>query len=170
MTRDNATLVMVEEVPNEEEQTYLQKFEEAQASPPPTTMVSVTRQIPDNTTIIANPYESYLCNQAYGRLTDPVHVAAESNALRAIIPLVDGQDKVEAILDPGCQIIAMSEEVSNTLALPYDPTIWLNMVSANSGMDQSLGLAHNVPFLVRDITLYLQVHILYDPTYDTLLG
>jgi hypothetical protein len=49
----------------------------------------------------------------------------------------------------------MSEEVCNALALPYDPTIQLNMVSANRGIDQSLRLACNVPFLVGEITLYL---------------
>ena len=64
----------------------------------------------------------------------------------------------------------MSEEVCNALALHYDPTIRLHMMSANGGVDQSLGLARNVPFLVGDITLYLQVHILRAPAYDILLG
>jgi hypothetical protein len=80
--------------------------------------------------------------------------------MQAILPVVDGQDKVEAILDPGCQIVAMSEEVCNALALHYDPIIRLNMMSANGGIDQSLGLSRNVPFLVGDITVYLQVHVL----------
>jgi hypothetical protein len=64
----------------------------------------------------------------------------------------------------------MSEEVSHALALAYDPAIRLTMVSANGGQDQSLGLARNVPFLIGDITLYLQVHVLRDPAYDILLG
>ena len=84
--------------------------------------------------------------------------------------MVDGQERVEAILDPGCQVVAMSEEVCNTLTLHYDPTVRLNMVSANSGVDQSLGLAHNMPFSVSDITVYLQVHILRAPAYNILLG
>ena len=101
---------------------------------------------------------------------EEVEVAAESNALRAILPLVDGKERVEAILDPGCQVVAMSEEVCNTLVLPYDPDVRLNMVSANSSVDQSLGVARNVAFPVRDITVYLQVHILRSPVYDILLG
>ena len=64
----------------------------------------------------------------------------------------------------------MSEEVCNALALHYDPTIRLHMMSANGGVDQSLGLARNVPFVVGDITVYLQVHILCNPAYDILLG
>ena len=64
----------------------------------------------------------------------------------------------------------MSEEVCNALALHYDPTIRLHMMSANGGVDQSLGLARNVPFVVGDITIYLQVHILRNLAYDILLG
>src|ERR1700677_5095624 len=44
------------------------------------------------------------------------------------------------------------------------------MVSANGGVDQILGLACNVLFLVGNIMLYLQVHILRSPAYDILLG
>ena len=64
----------------------------------------------------------------------------------------------------------MSEEVCNALALHYDPTIRLHMMSANGGVDQSLGLVRNVPFVVGDITIYLQVHILRNLAYDILLG
>jgi hypothetical protein len=101
---------------------------------------------------------------------EEVEVAAESNALRAILPIVDGQERVESILDPGCQVVAMSEEVCNALAIAYDPSVTLSMVSTNGGVDQSLGLARNVAFSVGDMTLYLQVHILCSPAYDILLG
>jgi hypothetical protein len=129
------------------------------------------RTPPDNATIIADLYEVFLReNTCATHPAEPVQVTAESNALRAILPVVDGQDKVEAILDPGCQIVAMSEEVCNALALLYDPTIRLSMVSANGGVNQSLGLARNVPFVVGEITLYLQVHVLRALAYDILLG
>jgi len=168
MTRDHAQMAMVEEVPDEEGDLFLQQFEETNEANTP---AAKTRNLPADATIISDPYEAYLREHACStKPSEPVRVAAESNALRAIIPLVDGQDKVEAILDPGCQIVAMSEEVGNALAIVYDPTIRLHMVSANGGVDQSLGLARNVPFLVGDITLYLQVHILRNPAYDILLG
>jgi hypothetical protein len=44
------------------------------------------------------------------------------------------------------------------------------MVSANGGVNQSLGLARNIPFVVGEITLYLQVHVLRAPAYNILLG
>ena len=101
---------------------------------------------------------------------DVIEVVAESNSLRAVLPVIDGQEKVEAILDLGCQIVAMLEEVCMALALPYDPDIQLNMVSANGGVDQSLSLAWNVPFMVGKIMLYLKMHILRLPGYNILLG
>jgi hypothetical protein len=174
--REQAAMVMIEEVPDEEDnQATPPQSEEEEDLPeehtPAAFTAATTRIIPENATVIADPYEAYLRESADStKPAEPVHVAAESNALRAIMPLVDGQDKIEAILDPGCQIVAMSEEVCIALALAYDPTIRLAMVSANGGVDQSLGLARNVPFLVGDITLYLQVHVLRAPAYDILLG
>ena len=128
---------------------------------------------PADATVIANPfYKAYLCTQATSADLDKseITVTMKSSALCAILPVIDGQERVEAILNPGCQIIAMSEQVLTTLVLCYDPTICLHMVSVNSGVDQSLGLACNIPFLVGTITLYLQVHVLHAPAYDILLG
>ena len=156
---------MIEEVTNDDEPSpHSQRLVQATHMPAAFTAARVP---PADATVITDPYEAYLCEHKHG---EPDIVAAESNVLRTILPVIDGQDRVEAILDPGCQIVAMSEEVSNVLALPYDPTVRLNMVSANGGIDQSLGLAHNVPFLVGDIVLYLQVHVLCAPAYDILLG
>ena len=84
--------------------------------------------------------------------------------------LVTEQEYIEAILDLGCQIVTMSEEVCLTLAIPYNPNVCLNMVSTNGGVDLSLGLAKNVPFKIGEIMVYLQVHILQQPAYDILLG
>jgi hypothetical protein len=121
--------------------------------------------------IVTDTHKQYLKTvQAPADLQDNIQVAAESNALCAILLVVDGQDQVKAILDPGCQVVAMSEEVCNALAIAHDSDVHLSMVLANRGVDQLLRLARNVPFLVGDITLYLQVHILCLPTYDILLG
>lgn len=183
LPREQPAMVMIEEVSDEEEDKLysdneedpkskvLRKQEDTRGAHMPAAFVAAARALPPDATIIADPYEAYIRESANSdKPSKPVHVAAESNALRAILPTVDGQDKVEAILDPGCQIVAMSEEVCNALALPYDPTIRLHMVSANGGVDQSLGLARNVPFIVGEITLYLQVHVLRGPAYDILLG
>ena len=64
----------------------------------------------------------------------------------------------------------MFKEICNALALHYDPTIHFHMMSANKEVDQSLKLAHNIPFLISDITLYLQIYKLWALAYDILLG
>ncbi len=64
----------------------------------------------------------------------------------------------------------MSEEVCHELSLAYDPSIRLNMQSANGSIDQSLGLAKNVPFKIVGINIYMQVHVLRKPAYDILFG
>ena len=49
--------------------------------------------------------------------------------------LIDNQEHIEAVIDPGSQIIAMSDAVSHDLGISYDPTIQLNMQSANGTVD-----------------------------------
>ena len=97
-------------------------------------------------------------------------MAKESHALRLIMMMVDRKENIECILDPGCQIVAMAEDVCHNLGLTYDPTIRLHMQSANGEVNQSLGLAKNIPFQIGPITLFLQAHMLHAPTYQVLLG
>ncbi|KAG5649522.1 hypothetical protein H0H81_003314 [Sphagnurus paluster] len=115
-------------------------------------------------------FDSYLQKLAPGERVQRPLVARESEALRAITLTLAGKDQVEVIVDSGSQIVAMSEEVCLSMHLPYDPTVILNMVSANGTVDPSLGLAWNVPCEVEGITIYLQVHVIHDPAYDILLG
>ena len=119
-----------------------------------------------------DPIETYYKSLPPGQHPDPdkLIVAMESCAVRSIFALVDNSQKRECILDPGCQIIAMSETTSHDLGLAYDPSIRLNMQSANGNIDQSLGLSRNVPFQISNITFYLQVHVIRSPAYDILLG
>jgi hypothetical protein len=122
--------------------------------------------------VIPDKYETYLNNLGPGEAPDPskLVVAKDSHALRSIHVFVNSQETVESIVDPGCQIIAMSEAVCHDLGLTYDPSIRLNMQSANGELDRSLGLAHNVACRIADITLYLQIHVIRSPAYDILLG
>jgi hypothetical protein len=83
---------------------------------------------------------------------------------------INGKNTVESIVDPGSSIIAMSEDICHELGLTYNPSIHLPMQSANGGIDETLGLARNVPCELGSITLFMQVHIICDPAYDILLG
>ncbi|EED77584.1 predicted protein, partial [Postia placenta Mad-698-R] len=121
-------------------------------------------------TIVPDPYETYLKHIPHGEHPAEFTVARDSNAIRSIIALVDNKEQIECIVDPGSQIIAMSEEVCLGLNLLFDPTIQLNMQSANGEVDRSLGLIRNVPFRIGEIVLYLQAHVIRNTAYDILLG
>jgi len=84
--------------------------------------------------------------------------------------LVNNQTHVESIINPGSQIITMSNAICHNLGLHYNPQIQLNMQSVNGTVDKSLGLARNIPCRIGDITLYLQIHIIHNPAYDILMG
>src|SRR3984957_1890382 len=127
---------------------------------------------PEGSLVVPDPYESYYNSLEPGEVPnlDRLTVAKESTAIRSIFALIDSSQKKECTVDPGCQVVAMSETTCHSLALPYDPRIRLNMESANGTFDWSLGLARNVPFLVGTVTLYLQVHVIRSPSYEILLG
>src|SRR6202453_5539915 len=97
-------------------------------------------------------------------------VAKDSHALRSVPLLINNKEEVDSVVDPGSQIVAMAEEVCHQLTLAYDPDIKLNMQLANGSIDQSLGLARNIPCKLSLITLYLQIHVIRNPAYDILLG
>jgi hypothetical protein len=128
--------------------------------------------LPDDAVIIGDPIESYYNSLSPGEAPDlkRLKVAMQSTAIRSIIAVVDSRQKKECTVDPGCQVVAMSELTCHGLTLAYDPRIRLHMESANGTLDWSLGLARNVPFLIGSITVYLQVHVIRSPSYDILLG
>jgi len=77
---------------------------------------------------------------------------------------------IESLLDGGSQIVAMVVGIAGNLAVSWDPDIKIQMQSMNKTVEETLGLAKDVPFIFGNITVYLQVHILTDTTYKVLLG
>lgn len=129
-------------------------------------------EIITGTYIVPDTFKTYYRALNPGQQPDNKYltVAKESHSIRSIMAFVDNTEQVECIIDPGSQIIAMSEEVCNALHLSYDSSVRLNMQSANKTMDQSLGLAHNIPFRFGDIIFYLQAHVIREVAYNILLG
>jgi Aspartyl protease len=119
--------------------------------------------------VIDDPLAIYF-NDVAGPDAIPIRVAKDSHSLRSIMMLIDNKEEIECVLDPGSMIIAISEACCNNLGLLYDPTFRLHMESANGEVDESLGLARNVPFSIGPVTLFLQLHVVRSPAYDILLG
>ncbi|KNZ82104.1 hypothetical protein J132_08287 [Termitomyces sp. J132] len=99
-----------------------------------------------------------------------VYVARDLQVVRSLYPSVHDQAKMEAILDSGSQIVCMALDNALSLGLTCDPDIRLHMESANQQVNESLGMAKNVPFkFAEGFTIYLQVHIFEKPAYTVLL-
>ncbi|CDO77844.1 hypothetical protein BN946_scf184655.g1 [Trametes cinnabarina] len=87
--------------------------------------------------VLPDPYEVYLRDVAPEDDPKSLVVAKESHALRSIVGLMANKEYVEGVVDPGCMVIAMSEEACHALGLWYDPSVTLRMVSANGEVDSS---------------------------------
>lgn len=120
--------------------------------------------------VVLDIYETYINSLEPGVKPQQLTVAKESHSLRSVMIIVDIQEIIEAVVDPGRQIIAMSDSICHELGIFYDPTIQLNMQSASGTIDKSLGLARNIPCCFGNIMLYLQIHVICNPTYNILLG
>jgi len=120
--------------------------------------------------IVGDPVMQYLNALGPGEKPKPIIVAAESQALRTVYPLINGTGEEEALLDPGSQIVSMAKSVAITLGIAWDPDITVQMQSANRTLERTLGLAKNVSFLFGKITVYLQVHVIENAAYKVLLG
>ena len=133
-------------------------------------LVDESPSTPSEPIVIPDFFETYINSLRPDQIPDKFIVAKESHALRSINMEIDNKDSIECVVDPGSQIIAMSEDVCHDLGLIYDPTFVLHMQSANGEIDKSLGISRNVPAKLGHITLYLQIHVLRSPAYDILLG
>ena len=114
---------------------------------------------PPSSTIIKDPYEIFLNTALVGHHLNLLTVVKESSTLCSILPLINHHLFIESILNPGSQVISMAEEACHSLGLIYDPEVKLGMQSANGKINETLGLARNVPIQISEITLYLQFHI-----------
>ena len=67
------------------------------------------RPMPKEALIVEDETEAYYCSLSSGEDPDLNHliVTGESHSIHSPSMLIDNSHKVECILDPGCQIIAM---------------------------------------------------------------
>lgn len=64
----------------------------------------------------------------------------------------------------------MSRSKLAELGIGWNPKTTIYMQAANGQLEQSLGMARNVPFCFGTLTVYLQVHVFEKPPYEVLLG
>ncbi|KAG6882383.1 hypothetical protein C0992_011839 [Termitomyces sp. T32_za158] len=127
--------------------------------------------LPNGAVVHQDCVATYLEKIPPGEKPVVVYVARELQVLRSLNPIINRKDRVETILDSGSQIVCMALREALKLGLTWDPDIRLRMESANQQVNESVGLARNVPFTFAEgFTIYLQVHIFEQPAYTVLLG
>jgi len=96
--------------------------------------------------------------------------APEMAHLRVIPVLVNGVTEEEALLDSGSQIVSMMRDVAAANKISWDPSLSIQLQSANESLSQTCRLAKNMPFTLGDVTVLLQAHIMEMAPYKILLG
>jgi hypothetical protein len=117
--------------------------------------------------VINDPFEMYLNTIQRSDNPKPFVAAKESHSIRSVTANIQGSNPIESIVNPSSSIIVMSEEFCHRLGLVYDESVIIELQSANSSINHSLGL---IPCEISGITLYVQIHIIRNPAYDVLLG
>ncbi|KIM48498.1 hypothetical protein M413DRAFT_38784, partial [Hebeloma cylindrosporum] len=78
--------------------------------------------------------------------------------------------RVEAILDEGCQIITMRQDIWEKTGLPLRSNHNLTMESANMSTDLTMGLLQNVQMIVGGIEFVVQIQVTKNTSYEMFLG
>jgi len=96
-------------------------------------------------------------------------VAPDMAHLRVVPAVINGIGE-EVLLDSGSQIVSMTKKVAAANKVSWDPSLSIQMQSANGSLSRTCGLARNVPFTLGGVTVLLQVHVMDAAPYTVLLG
>ncbi|KAJ6478398.1 hypothetical protein C8R45DRAFT_833304 [Mycena sanguinolenta] len=94
---------------------------------------------------------------------------SDIDSLRIIDPIVNDRVQVEAILDQGSEITAISKEVWEQTGAVLDPRKIFAMTSANTITNTTEGLITDLTFNLQGVELALQVHVVKNTPFDLLL-
>ena len=83
---------------------------------------------------------------------------------------MEGKCRVTCILDQGCQIIAISKAFWESLGVSLLTNRRINMTSANSTVERSLGLIPRLHIRFGLVELVVQAHVMPNAPFDVLLG
>jgi len=119
-----------------------------------------------NETVEAYSLEPAACLPQHNGLT----VAVESAPLRAVDGVLDDRVNVELVLDQGSSIVAIHKKIWEMLGTPVLADHVMDMESAHSSVESTLGLLKNFPLTIGPCTFYLQIQVAHNLSCDLLLG
>jgi hypothetical protein len=126
--------------------------------------------VPRGATVVLDPIYQYYESLSPNDKPKTVMVAEGSAPLRYVRAEINGAQVMDILVDSGSQFCSMKETVAAALGLHWNPDKTIHMQSASGDITTSQGTAEMVPFRFGEITLYMQVHIFANTSYDVLLG
>jgi len=90
--------------------------------------------------------------------------------LRVVSAVINGIGEEEVLLDSGSQIVSMTKKVAATNKVSWNPSLSIQMQSANGSLFRTCRLARNIPFTLGGVIVLLQVHVMDVAPYTVLLG
>jgi len=90
--------------------------------------------------------------------------------LRVVPAVINGIGEEEVLLDSGSQIVSMTKKVAATNKVSWNPSLSIQMQSANGSLFRTCRLARNIPFTLGGVIVLLQVHVMDVAPYTVLLG
>lgn len=103
-----------------------------------TFMVSVgDSSLENGTVVISDPVVQFLEALPEGQPQPIIIAAKDSQALRAVWPVINNVTNEECLLDGGSQIVSMARDAAERLGLHWDPDICIHMQSANKQIEKT---------------------------------
>ncbi|KAI0069816.1 hypothetical protein K474DRAFT_1609843 [Panus rudis PR-1116 ss-1] len=96
--------------------------------------------------------------------------ALRSIPLRVVRPVIGGSVVADCILDPGSMIVTMREDVWKKTGRTLHTEDAINLHSANTQVDRTVGEVHDLEFDFEGVKLYLQVQVVKSASYEVILG
>ena len=94
-------------------------------------------------------------------------VAPNMAHLRVVPAIINSIREEEVLLDSGSQIVLMTKKVATANKVSWDPSLSIQMQSANRLLSRIYRLARNISFTLGGVTVLLQVHVrrplIHDP-------
>jgi len=90
--------------------------------------------------------------------------------LRVVLAVINGIREEEVLLDNSSQIVSMTKKVAVTNKVSWDPSLSIQMQSANRSLSRICRLAKNILFTLGGVTVLLQIYVIDTVPYIVLLG
>ena len=86
--------------------------------------------------------------------------------LRVMLAIINSIRDKEVLLDSGSQIVSMTKKVATANKVSWDPSLSIQMQSANRLLSRIYRLARNIFFTLGGVMVLLQVHVRRPLTHD----